>query len=63
MLPLGAGDYLKELEILNRQSLPLRSNLNRRFKEYFINNDQFNYENDSSLSNEQKRACGSCLQL
>jgi hypothetical protein len=34
-------DYLKSIEILNRQSLPLRSNYNRKVQEYLIKNDQF----------------------
>jgi hypothetical protein len=34
-------DYLKSVEILNRQSLPLRSNYNRKVQEYLIKNDQF----------------------
>jgi hypothetical protein len=28
-------DYLNSIEILNRQSLPLRSNYNLKVKEYF----------------------------
>jgi hypothetical protein len=34
-------DYLNSIEILNRQSLPLRSNFNRKVQEYFNKNDQF----------------------
>ena len=32
-------DYLNSIEILNRQSLPLRSNFNQKVQEYFKNND------------------------
>jgi hypothetical protein len=28
-------DYLNSIEILNRQSLPLRSNFNQKVQEYF----------------------------
>jgi hypothetical protein len=34
-LPDALLDYLKSVEILNRQSLPLRSNYNRKVQEYF----------------------------
>ncbi len=34
-LPPAVLDYLKSIEILNRQSLPLRSNFNQRVQEYF----------------------------
>ncbi len=34
-LPNSLLEYLKSIEILNRQSLPLRSNLNRKVQEYF----------------------------
>ncbi|NGY36707.1 hypothetical protein FQU23_004180 [Flavobacterium sp. XN-5] len=34
-LPEGLLDYLNSIEILNRQSLPLRSNFNRKVQEYF----------------------------
>ncbi len=37
-LPPALQDYLNSVEILNRQSLPLRSNFNRKVQEYF-NND------------------------
>ena len=32
-------EYLNSIEILNRQSLPLRSNFNKKVKEYFNTND------------------------
>ena len=35
VLPEALVDYLKSVEILNRQSLPLRSNYNRKVHEYF----------------------------
>ena len=38
-LPINLQDYLKSIEILNRQSLPLRSNFNQKVQEYFKNND------------------------
>lgn len=38
-LPAALQDYLNSIEILNRQSLPLRSNFNRKVQEYFKNND------------------------
>ena len=34
-LPPALLDYLKSIEILNRQSLPLRSNFNQKVQEYF----------------------------
>jgi hypothetical protein len=34
-LPDALLDYLNSIEILNRQSLPLRSNYNRKVQEYF----------------------------
>lgn len=34
-LPSGLLDYLNSIEILNRQSLPLRSNFNQKVQEYF----------------------------
>jgi hypothetical protein len=34
-LPKSLQDYLKSIEILNRQSLPLRSNFNQKVQEYF----------------------------
>jgi hypothetical protein len=34
-LPPALLDYLKAIEILNRQSLPLRSNFNQKVQEYF----------------------------
>jgi hypothetical protein len=40
-LPDALLDYLNSIEILNRQSLPLRSNYNRKVQEYLIKNDQF----------------------
>ncbi len=36
-LPPAILDYLKSIEILNRQSLPLRSNFNQKIQEYFNN--------------------------
>ncbi|MGV9002566.1 hypothetical protein [Flavobacterium sp.] len=38
-LPAKLQEYLNSVEILNRQSLPLRSNYNRKVKEYFKTND------------------------
>jgi hypothetical protein len=38
-LPASLQDYLNSIEILNRQSLPLRSNYNQKVQEYFKNND------------------------
>lgn len=37
-LPKSLQDYLKSIEILNRQSLPLRSNFNQKVQEYFKKN-------------------------
>ena len=34
-LPSALLDYLNSIEILNRQSLPLRSNFNQKVQEYF----------------------------
>lgn len=39
-LPKALQDYLNSIEILNRQSLPLRSNFNRKVQEYFKGNDK-----------------------
>jgi hypothetical protein len=38
-LPPRLQEYLNSIEILNRQSLPLRSSFNQKVQEYFINND------------------------
>ena len=38
-LPAKLQEYLNSVEILNRQSLPLRSNFNQKVQEYFKNND------------------------
>jgi hypothetical protein len=38
-LPTNLQDYLNSIEILNRQSLPLRSNFNQKVQEYFKSND------------------------
>lgn len=38
-LPLILQEYLNSIEILNRQTLPLRSNFNQKVQEYFKNND------------------------
>lgn len=38
-LPLKLQDYLNSIEILNRQSLPLRSNFNQKVQNYFKPND------------------------
>jgi len=35
VLPSSLSDYLNSVEILNRQSLPLRSNFNQKVQEYF----------------------------
>lgn len=40
-LPASVQQYLNSIEILNRQSLPLRSNFNQKVQEYFKKNDQF----------------------
>lgn len=39
-LPQKLQDYLNSIEILNRQTLPLRSNFNRKVQEYFKENDK-----------------------
>ena len=39
LLPSKLQEYLKSIEILNRQSLPLRSNFNQKVQEYFKTND------------------------
>ncbi|TGD58640.1 DUF4175 family protein [Flavobacterium humi] len=39
-LPQKLQDYLNSIEILNRQTLPLRSNFNRKVQEYFKGNDK-----------------------
>ena len=36
---MRAEDYFKQLEILNRQVLPLRSNYKERVKNYFRSDD------------------------
>ena len=38
-LPTRLQEYLNSIEILNRQSLPLRSNFNQKVQEYFKAND------------------------
>lgn len=38
-LPRTLTDYLNSIEILNRQSLPLRSNFNQKVEKYFKKND------------------------
>lgn len=38
-LPARLQEYLNSIEILNRQSLPLRSNFNQKVQEYFKTND------------------------
>lgn len=38
-LPQNLQDYLHSIEILNRQSVPLRSQFNKRVQEYFKNHD------------------------
>ena len=38
-LPAKLQQYLNSIEILNRQSLPLRSNFNQKVQEYFKTND------------------------
>ena len=40
-LPTRLQEYLNSIEILNRQSLPLRSNFNQKVQEYFKTNDKF----------------------
>jgi hypothetical protein len=39
-LPAKLQEYLNSVEILNRQSLPLRSNFNQKVQEYFKKNDK-----------------------
>jgi hypothetical protein len=38
-LPTNLLQYINSIEILNRQSLPLRSNFNQKVQEYFNKND------------------------
>lgn len=38
-LPVNLQEYINSIEILNRQTLPLRSNFNQKVQEYFKNND------------------------
>ena len=38
-LPEALKEYLNSVEILNRQSLPLRPNFNQKVQTYFRNND------------------------
>jgi hypothetical protein len=38
-LPPALQEYLKSIEILNRQTLPLRTNFNLKVQEYFKKND------------------------
>ena len=38
-LPSKLQEYLNSIEILNRQSLPLRANFNQKVQEYFKNHD------------------------
>jgi hypothetical protein len=38
-LPTRLQEYINSIEILNRQSLPLRSNFNQKVQEYFKSND------------------------
>jgi DNA-binding ferritin-like protein (Dps family) len=38
-LPANLQEYFNSIEILNRQTLPLRSNFNQKVQEYFKNND------------------------
>ncbi|WP_298397481.1 DUF4175 family protein [Flavobacterium sp.] len=40
-LPTRLQEYLNSVEILNRQTLPLRSNFNQKVQEYFKLNDKF----------------------
>ncbi|WP_395043377.1 DUF4175 family protein [Flavobacterium sp.] len=40
-LPTRLQEYLNSVEILNRQTLPLRSNFNQKVQEYFKINDKF----------------------
>jgi hypothetical protein len=39
-MPAGLKDYLNSIEILNRQSLPLRPNFNQKVQEYFKKDDK-----------------------
>ncbi|WP_136669153.1 DUF4175 family protein [Flavobacterium sp. H122] len=39
-LPQKLQEYLNSIEILNRQTLPLRSQINKRVQDYFRNNDK-----------------------
>ena len=39
-LPAKLQEYLKSIEILNRQTLPLRSQFNKRVQDYFKENDR-----------------------
>lgn len=39
VLPVSVQEYLNGIEILNRQSLPLRSSFNQKVQEYFKSND------------------------
>ena len=39
-LPQKLQEYLNSIEILNRQTLPLRSQFNKRVQEYFKTNDK-----------------------
>ena len=40
VMPSGLKDYLNSIEILNRQSLPLRPNFNQKVQEYFKKDDK-----------------------
>lgn len=40
-LPKKLQEYLQSIEILNRQTLPLQPNFNKKVQEYFKNNDKF----------------------
>jgi hypothetical protein len=40
-LPKQLQEYLNSIEILNRQTLPLRENFDKKVQEYFKNNDKF----------------------
>lgn len=51
-LPARLQEYLNSIEILNRQSLPLRSISTRRFKNTLKPMISFNYELDFKLENE-----------
>jgi hypothetical protein len=39
-LPQRLQDYINSIEILNRQTLPLRANFNQKVQEYFKTNDK-----------------------